>query len=161
MYNIFSTSSSHYFDEHYKEEQNIDNICIICWLTPEYNNNTVFLQDIYHISTTCNCNPYIHLNCFNSWIDISSSCPICRKEIFFSKSYIQIKKDILNYCISFYFLLIHYLLHVMRILTMIAFLNFTIVISYNIYFYIYLKNDIENNYENQIDNYYQIEDYNL
>jgi len=151
MYNIFSTSSSYYFDEYSKEEQTIDNVCIICWINPEDNNETVPLQQISFITTNCNCNPYLHIKCFNSWLDISDSCPICRKKIYFTKTYLQIKNDICKYCISCYILLFNYFILSVRIISFVSFLNFFIVIMYNIYFYYYIKFETE---EDENVNYY-------
>ena len=52
-------------------------LCIIC-------HNLVRkkfeLYTLVESNNRCDCNPIIHKTCFEKWIKISNSCPICRKK---------------------------------------------------------------------------------
>ena len=60
-----------------KNEENGDNICIIC--LAEYDNK-------YHILKKLKCKHTLCENCFNKWYKIKESCPICRKKLFTNPS---------------------------------------------------------------------------
>lgn len=55
--------------------------CIICYENNNEKTNLYTLECILNkknILSDCSCNYYIHLSCFDNWIETSFSCPICR-----------------------------------------------------------------------------------
>jgi hypothetical protein len=59
------------------KKYNYDNECFIC-MERLYNIELVELKNISGYIKKCKCNAYIHLHCFNKWINIKCICPICR-----------------------------------------------------------------------------------
>ena len=63
-------------------ENKLENVneCLICL---ENTNKKIIIQlnDIKTYFKKCKCNAYVHLDCFNKWINIKSVCPICRNKI--------------------------------------------------------------------------------
>jgi hypothetical protein len=66
-----------YDDEYTNKTSKYENECFICMETP-YNMELVELKNISGYYKKCKCNAYIHLYCFNKWINIKCICPICR-----------------------------------------------------------------------------------
>lgn len=89
--------------------------CFICF----ENKNTINLTLIKsHYLTSCNCDSYVHKKCFDSWMIIKDSCPLCRA-IYFSK--VKYSKAIANNFIKNIKFLIHCI-----ICCMVGYLVFTI-----------------------------------
>jgi hypothetical protein len=69
----------------YHKHENIHNetedICLICWMPSETNNNIKYLSEHQYIYKICDCNPKFHSNCLQEWIKTKASCPICRKHL--------------------------------------------------------------------------------
>ena len=82
-FSTFSSYNSLSDEDTIENYINIDetDVCIICWLPSHKKNTIVRFNDCCTMITTCKCNPRIHPLCFNDWIQRSSSCPICRKNI--------------------------------------------------------------------------------
>ena len=98
---------------------NNDNIkeCIICFEKPKsIFNKLIKLKDQSIYKTNCICNPYLHNECLQKWININNKCPICREYIIIKKNRYLI---IINYlaCLSIIiyniviFLFLFYYLH--------------------------------------------------
>ena len=68
-------------DEEITNEENNEDVCLICWLPSENNNIIKELSSHSYIIKICNCNPKIHTDCLNKWIGQNPSCPICRKTL--------------------------------------------------------------------------------
>jgi hypothetical protein len=60
---------------------NEQDVCLICLIPSETNNQITILSEFSHIITLCKCKSKFHSSCLNVWIDKSHSCPICRKNI--------------------------------------------------------------------------------
>ena len=112
---MYIQTSLHYLDydeiaQQNKEEQEL---CIICWTPSEANNRIKLLKSFNNLSIYCNCNPYIHSKCIETWINKTKSCPICRKQLFlkhkpecmycyiFNNEY-NVTERVLNSCFSFF-----------------------------------------------------------
>jgi len=64
-------------DEYTNKKYKYDNECFICMETL-YNMELFELKNIPGYYKKCKCNAFIHLYCFNKWINIKCICPICR-----------------------------------------------------------------------------------
>ena len=76
IYNTFEPyDESNDIDDKFDKLNN--NECFICM--ENYNNKVII--ELIKIDTyikQCNCNAYVHYDCFEKWVSIKSSCPICR-----------------------------------------------------------------------------------
>jgi len=63
------------------EDNKMEDICLICWMPSETNNNIKYLNEHQYIYKVCECNPKFHSNCLQEWIKTKASCPICRKHL--------------------------------------------------------------------------------
>lgn len=65
--------------------------CMICWDYSNKNNVIRQMQNFSYTNIDCKCNPTLHYTCLETWIDKTSSCPICRKKIMCNK--LQLTKN--------------------------------------------------------------------
>ena len=56
-------------DESKRQDSEIDNKCAICW-EPVLRNSKILL-----------CNHRFHRSCINTWLNQSTTCPLCRREV--------------------------------------------------------------------------------
>ena len=83
----FATFAFYNEDNANKRKEDNPN-CVICLLSKDTATNKIEkLTDFVHIVLSCPCNPPIHFQCVNQWMNISSTCPICRKPMY-SKWYL-------------------------------------------------------------------------
>ncbi len=79
VYNTFEPYDDNMeFKIEYKSDDNKE--CFICM----ENTNNHMIIELIKIKTYikyCQCNAYVHMNCFDKWINIKSKCPICRKKM--------------------------------------------------------------------------------
>jgi hypothetical protein len=153
MYFSIYTSSEYYNEDendYTKTNNTIDtkdddsyekDICIICWMQNEENNQIKQLSDFNHIISTCNCNPKIHSICFNIWIAKTQSCPICRKKLTVNIIY----SDNNNILIDYYFCCVETTIYFLKGFCFISFLNLSCLLIYNLYCFFILPNDYTNN----------------
>lgn len=72
------------------ETKKTNSECLICF----EDKNLITLGAIKSTYwTSCECNIYIHKKCFNTWVKINDSCPLCRA-VYYSK--IKYSKEIAN-----------------------------------------------------------------
>lgn len=55
--------------------------CLICWLPEEENNQINKLSEYTYIIKICKCDPKIHVECINKWVNLCQTCPICRTKL--------------------------------------------------------------------------------
>jgi hypothetical protein len=87
-FNHYDEQYEHYKDEdepeQEKQEEIINELCLICLDTSTTNNKLVKMKTVINyllFSKYCSCNGIFHYNCLLKWIDTTTSCPICRKPI--------------------------------------------------------------------------------
>ncbi len=59
--------------------------CIICYDEHSNNNSLYRLKILFNenkIYSKCNCDSFIHKDCFDIWCKESFTCPICRRELY-------------------------------------------------------------------------------
>lgn len=134
MYFSIFSSSEYYSDEDIDSELiiNEDDICLICWLPGEEQNQIKLLSEFSHIKPKCKCNPKLHYQCINQWIMTTPTCPICRTKM----NIIIFTPDNTNIVINCYIICVSYTVHFLRILCYASFINLFFLIFYNFY-YIY------------------------
>ena len=64
-------------------------LCLICLEIDQETNKLFKMKDIAFLNSECKCNSNLHVNCLVNWLNVSKTCPICRKEL-------TINLDILN-----------------------------------------------------------------
>lgn len=145
MYFSIFSSSEYYSDEDIDSELiiNEDDICLICWLPGEQQNQIKLLSEFSHIKPKCKCKPKLHPHCINEWIMKTPSCPICRTKM----NIIIFTPDNTNVFINCYIVCVSYTVNFLRILCYASFINLFCLIFYNFY---YMYNTTNNYYE---DNY--------
>jgi len=133
----FSTfSSSEYYSDEDTNDTNINDendTCIICWLPSNEKNVIKTLTDFTTITTTCNCNPKLHILCLDDWIQKSSSCPscpICRKTIHIHLQHITNNSVKTFTCIIVF---INFTTGLLRTATLISIINLFTICVYNCY----------------------------
>ena len=80
---MYFTIFNHY-DELNEFDEITNELCLICWESSTTNNNLIKMNPmISHLlfSKYCSCNGIFHYKCLLKWINITNSCPICRKPI--------------------------------------------------------------------------------
>jgi hypothetical protein len=87
MYYSLYTSYEYYENNYIIENrdkiiyENINIMCLICLDYSNWNNSVKNMKEFEDINSSCNCNPYFHKTCLMKWINITSSCPICKNSI--------------------------------------------------------------------------------
>mgnify|MGYP003925897771 CR=1 FL=1 len=67
------------FEFSQNELEPASHFCIICNQTINDHNNTFRITcDRLQMTSYCQCNPYMHPNCFSLWYSKSPTCPVCR-----------------------------------------------------------------------------------
>jgi hypothetical protein len=72
------------FNENENENKNKNDLCLICWDPSITNNNLIKMKSTLSyllFYKDCSCNGIFHYNCLLKWINVTKSCPICRKPI--------------------------------------------------------------------------------
>jgi len=131
MYFSVFSSSEYYSDEDISNDISIDedDLCIICWLPQEEQNEIKLLSEFSHIKPNCKCKPKLHSTCINDWIKKTPTCPICRTNmniIIFTSNY-----D--NFLINCYIICISYTVQLLKIISYASFINLLCILFYNIY----------------------------
>ena len=89
MYYSLYTSYEYYENNYIIENtdkiiyKNNNNECLICLDYSICNDSVKNMKEFEELYSSCNCNPYFHKRCLMKWINISSSCPICKNNIRF------------------------------------------------------------------------------
>jgi len=91
MYYTLYTSSEY---EPYCNNIETDKQCLICLLPSKKNDVIKKMKDFSNLYIICDCNPTFHYTCLEYWINIHSSCPICRKQIIINNLINNIKNVI-------------------------------------------------------------------
>lgn len=81
---MYFTTFNHYDEPNQVFDEIKNELCLICWESSTTNNHLIKMKPlISHLlfSKDCFCNGIFHYNCLLKWINITSSCPICRKLI--------------------------------------------------------------------------------
>ena len=57
--------------------------CIICYdnTINKYGDQLKTLYDKNNLLCECSCNVFIHESCLKDWLNVSQSCPVCRRDI--------------------------------------------------------------------------------
>jgi hypothetical protein len=140
MYFSIFSSSEYYSDEdrHCNTDPCIDkdDICLICWLPGDSQNQINILTNFSNIKPKCKCKPKLHKLCIDEWIKKSPTCPICR-----TKMNTIIFTDGKNMFVSCYMKCMSYTVFLLRLLCYASFLNLLLIIFYNTFFIYYMAND--------------------
>lgn len=151
MYFSVFPSSEYMSDEEINCQKNKDNeeICLICWMPSETNNDIKCLSDYSYIIKICDCKPKIHSSCLNNWIQKNPSCPICRKQITIQICYNNTNDNdnaiVGNVYIYFYVNCLKYTVNCFKLFCYIIFFNMFYLYVYNFYLF-YNENQFEQNY---------------
>lgn len=83
---MYSTFYTLFEDYNFKQNdcQDINNPnqqCLICWLPSETNNPVKYMKSFSYYVNYCHCNALLHDNCFTTWLQMYSACPICRNKV--------------------------------------------------------------------------------
>ncbi len=148
MYFSIFSSSEYYSDEDrdYDTQSCIDeeDMCLICWLPGNKENEIHVLTNFSNIKPKCKCKPKLHTICINEWVKKSPTCPICRTKM----NIIIFTADGKNVFINCYIKCISYTVELLRFLCYASFLNLFCIIFYNAFCIYYMSNKYyENNYE--------------
>ena len=125
-------SSSEYYSEHdISNDISIDedDVCLICWLPEEEQNEIKLLSDFSHIKLNCKCKPKLHSTCINDWINKSTTCPICRTKL----NIIIFTTNHENIISNFYIICISYTAQLLKFISYVSFINLLCILFYNIY----------------------------
>ena len=74
----FNKDTTHFHTQHHN---NKEDICLICWLPGNEQDEINILTNFNHIVTKCKCKHIFHKSCIDKWIKKSPTCPICRTRI--------------------------------------------------------------------------------
>ena len=146
MYCFLYTSSDYYEDSYNQDQEQENNICLICWFPNIDKNPVKNMKDFSYITTTCDCNVLIHDKCLTQWLSNTSYCPICRKHI--KQNTIQ---NCPNYIMlkyfAFYFFFFNYSTILLQITNFISVINLLFFYIYTLYIFYYFGNAFyEENY---------------
>ena len=136
--------SSEYYSNDSNEDindkltNNEEDLCLICWLPSQENNEIKYLSQFIHIKQKCNCKPKLHLICINDWIKNSQSCPICRKKM----NIVILTANTSNLKFSCYIICISYTVYFLRFLFYISSFNLLCLLIYKIYLIFLMANNI-------------------
>ena len=125
MYYMLYTSSEY---DDYSSETN--KVCLICLLPQNNYNQIQNIKEFNHIITICDCNPLIHINCFNEWFNTTRSCPICRQLIYIN-THIFTNKYMKN--IKYFFVFFNFTIIITRFSMIISIINLFCLCIYNYY----------------------------
>ena len=143
MYFPVFLSNEYYSDEDIQDNITIfeKDICIICWMPDEKNNEVKHLSEFSHIITTCKCQPTIHSLCLDSWIIQNSSCPICRTKI----SIHILNSNKRNILTNVYVNSIKYIRYFFKILSVASFINVVFLLFYHLcyIYFVTIKCDVD------------------
>ena len=105
---MYFSTYNHYDD--YTKEHDLSILtneqCWICLECSFYNNNEIIsIKTFLSIDLSCKCDGKFHIKCLKKWISQTTSCPICRKQIY-KKKYMELEpepqnNDIFKYIILF------------------------------------------------------------
>lgn len=131
MYFSVFSSSEYYSYEDITNNISIDKneLCLICWLPQEEQNEIKLLSEFSHIKPNCKCKPKLHSTCIKDWIKKSETCPICRAKmniIIFTTNY-----D--NILINCYIVCISYTTKLLKIISYLSLIKLLCLLVYNIY----------------------------
>lgn len=130
-FSVFSSSEYYSNDDINNNHISIkeDDLCLICWLPQEEQNEIKILSDFSHIKPNCKCKPKLHSTCINNWIKKSPTCPICRTKM----NIIIFTTNPENILINYYIICISYTLQLLKIISYASFVNLLCLLFYNIY----------------------------
>ena len=139
--NIYQSKKNNNEESDNKQDNELDNECLIC-LDKYYGENKfktyslIQLINHYHINLikTCECNTYVHNDCLTEWLSRKMSCMICRKKINIiridNESIENIRQNIsfVIYCVDgFYYTLI-----ILKKIFFISAYTYTIILFINL-----------------------------
>jgi hypothetical protein len=68
--------------------------CLICLQGSTNSKDEIkSINDMHFLKKTCNCICYSHHKCIETWIETNSVCPICKQQILFPQTKIEINKN--------------------------------------------------------------------
>jgi hypothetical protein len=100
--------------------------CFICFEHESVNSFIIDLKEQTLYIKICLCNGYIHVDCLNRWIDLHNSCPVCRKTVLKMDQTIFIVYRYSPFCINIYLGFKTIGIKLIRFLTFIILLYFTL-----------------------------------
>ena len=142
MYYFLYTSSDDY--DNFIETNNIteddtNKICLIC-LQPQNKYNPIQnIKQLNYIVTICDCNPLIHITCFNEWFSNSASCPICRK-IIYKNTFILTNNFMQN--VKYFIVFFNFTIIMIRFAMFFSIINLVYLSVYNCYIMYYMKSSL-------------------
>ena len=151
MYYTIYTSTD--YDDCIEFEEN--NQCLICLLPSNKKDVIKKMNEFLNINIKCNCNPNLHYNCLEKWIDKTHSCPICRKIVSYNLNITnKYNSDNLDTSVN----LVNYVTHniyinkfnmlTLRIATIFLTINVFLFFIYNCYFMNYMLRTYSNEHFN-------------
>jgi hypothetical protein len=100
--------------------------CFICFEDECVNSFIIDLKEQTICIKNCLCNGYIHVECLKTWIDLHNSCPVCRKSVLKMDQTIFIVYRYSPFCINIYLGFKTIGIKLIRFLTFIILLYFTL-----------------------------------
>jgi hypothetical protein len=127
-------------------------VCFICYELLCENMKPIKLNSKIYYLKKCNCEGFIHKECFDKWYNINNSCPICRTAIVKNTNFISKILVMNTYFVFFYFFYLKNALKIKRYFFILFFIYFTSEFYFtclnNIFLYHY-----HNKYRNFNENY--------
>ena len=74
----------------------------------------------------CNCDAFIHNNCFDNWYMIHTECPICRIKIEKNSYFVELTSYIIN--LNNFYIFYNFIKVIDKILNIIFFINYNIIL---------------------------------
>ena len=100
--------------------------CFICFESESTDNHEIInLKEQTICIKNCLCNGTIHVECLKRWIDINSSCPLCRNKVFKMDKIIFIIQRYPYFYINIYLCIKQFSIRFVRILTFFILLYMT------------------------------------
>ena len=143
MYYTIYTSTD--YDDCIEFEEN--NQCLICLLPSNKKDVIKKMNEFLNINIKCNCNPNLHYNCLEKWIDKTHSCPICRKYVSYDPVNSDTSVNLVNY-VTHNIYINKFNMLTLRIATIFLTINIFLFFIYNCYFMNYMLRTYSNEHFN-------------
>ena len=116
-----------------------ENLCLICWSKNEPIDQLYSIKDFNQYFVSCNCQVLMHSDCLTQWVQQTNSCPICRKAIAINYIYLNYNTEDWFKMLKYYVNAYNYTFSLLKLATIISFLNFIWLLTFNFYVHYNLK----------------------
>jgi hypothetical protein len=100
-------------------------VCFICYELLCENMKPIKLNSKIYYLKNCNCEGFIHKECFDKWYNINNSCPICRTAVVKNSNIISKILATNSYFVIFYFFYLKNLIKIKRYFFILFFIYLT------------------------------------